>query len=307
MSELYKKHRPQTFKEVVGQAAAIKSLMDMGKRNEIPHTLLFTGPSGCGKTTLARILRNRLKCSDHDFMEVNASENRGIDFVRRLKTQVGMAPLGGECRVILLDEVHQFTSDAQDAILKLLEDTPSHVYFFLCTTDPQKLKKTVLTRCTEIKVVPLSIKDAELLIKRTLEAEGAEPLQVDVSDELIEMSQGSARKLMVLLHSVIGLPPDQQIDALANSSAKSSGTSLAKSLLTAKSFADVVPALKEIKAAGEDAEGIRRMILGYHAAILLNKPSSSRCFYVLEAFSDNTYDTGFSGLVRASYELFGGE
>src|SRR5690606_3369465 len=109
---------------------------------DIPHAMLFTGPSGCGKTTLARILRVKLRCSDNDFQEINAADFRGIDSIRSMRQQVGAAPLGGDSRIWLIDEAHSMTADAQNAFLKLLEDTPRHVYFFLATTDPQKLKKT---------------------------------------------------------------------------------------------------------------------------------------------------------------------
>jgi DNA polymerase III gamma/tau subunit len=102
--ELYKKYRPTKFKDVVGQQDAIRPLVAMGKQGNIPHCLLFTGPSGTGKTTIARILKSALKCSDSDFVEINGSEQRGIDAIREIKSRVNLAPLGGKCRVWLIDE-----------------------------------------------------------------------------------------------------------------------------------------------------------------------------------------------------------
>ena len=137
-TELYRKYRPTSFKQVVGQEEAIRTLTELGKRKAIPHAILFTGPSGVGKTTLARILQRKLKCVGNDFVEMNAANDRGVGIIRSIQNKVGLAPMLGSCRIWLMDEAHQLTSDAQSAFLKLLEDTPSHVYFMLATTDPQK-------------------------------------------------------------------------------------------------------------------------------------------------------------------------
>jgi DNA polymerase-3 subunit gamma/tau len=169
--ELYHKYRPKNFGRVVGQEESVALLKDFLDRGEFPHTTLFVGPSGCGKTTLARICRDKLGCSDANFVEVNAADDRGIDLPRRLARQAPLAALGGGVRIWLIDEVHQLTSAAQDSFLKLLEDTPEHVYFMLATTDPQKLKKTILTRSTEIKLSLLPAKQVEFLVTKVCQAE----------------------------------------------------------------------------------------------------------------------------------------
>lgn len=102
--ELFKKYRPTRLSDVVGQDEAVRSLVDMGKRGAIPHSLMFTGPSGCGKTTLARIIRVKLRCSDYDFQEMNAADCRGIDEIRSMRQRIGLAPMSGNCRVLLIDE-----------------------------------------------------------------------------------------------------------------------------------------------------------------------------------------------------------
>ena len=154
--ELYKKYRPKNFKRIVGQPTITEQLTSMTRSNQFPHSSLFSGPSGCGKTTLARIMRNKLDCGDQDFQEVNCADFRGIDMVRDIRNRMNLAPIGGECRVWLIDEAHQLSSQAQNAFLKILEDTPSHVYFMLATTDPQKLIPTIRTRCAEFKVSSLN-------------------------------------------------------------------------------------------------------------------------------------------------------
>ena len=97
--ELYRRYRPSTFKEVVGQSEAIACLNSMGIRGKIPHFLLLTGGSGVGKTSLARILVKKLKCGQADFKEINAAQDRGIDMVRGIESILGLAPMEGECRV----------------------------------------------------------------------------------------------------------------------------------------------------------------------------------------------------------------
>lgn len=300
--ELYKKYRPTEFKQVIGQDDAIKTLIEMGKRNQIPHAILFTGGSGVGKTTIARILKTKLKCSDHDFMEANAAEARGIDSIRRIKTQMGLSPLDGPCKIYLLDEFHQQTSEAMDCLLKILEDTPRHVYFFLCTTDPQKVKNTIITRCTEIRLKPLTATALEELIQDVLKQEQV-TLEQDVIDALVEASDGSARKALVMLHSVIGLADTEaQLGAIENTRVKSAAFDLARALLTAKSFGDVAPLLRTIE---EDAEAVRRCILGYCRKVLIgNKRDAARAFQIIDAFRSNVFDSGHAGLAANCYEIF---
>ena len=304
--ELYKKYRPTTFKEVVGQKEALRKLASMHKREDIPHTILFTGPSGCGKTTIARILRDKLKCADVDFEEKNAADDRGIEMARDIGRKMSLRPIGGPCRVYLIDEAHQLTTAGQDCLLKILEDTPSHVYFFLCTTDPKKLKKTILTRCTEIRVKPLTDTEARLLLTTTASKEEQE-LTDEVLDEIVEAAEGSARKLLVLLHEVIGIAdPKQQLEAVQKQSIKKQSIDLARMLMTPqkggwKKVAEI------LKALDDEPETIRRMILGYCSAVMLSgghEGKTNRAFVVADAMRENFYDTGKNGLVLACYEVF---
>jgi len=312
-TELYKRHRPQSFKDLVGQEDAVKALAKMGKGGGIPHSLLFTGPSGCGKTTIARILQKKLKCHKGDFKEINASETRGIDMVRSIKDTMGLAPMNtGGVRIYLVDECHAMTKDAQNSFLKILEDTPEHVYFMLCTTDPQKLLATIKTRCTEIKVKALSQANADALIMDTAKKEGV-TISEDVSEAIYEASiidggkLASSRKVMVVLNSIIGLDTEaEQLKAISQNDIKAAAFELCKVMIynPRASWSDVSKVLSSIE---EDPESIRYMVLGAANSLLLKGGKmSNRAYSVIVAFRDNFYDSKKAGLTAACYEVING-
>jgi len=297
--ELYKKHRPTAFKGVIGQEEACKTLLSMTKGKKVPHALLFTGPSGCGKTTLARIVRGKIECGDSDFYEVNTANFRGIDTVREIDQRMRLAPVSGKTRVWLIDEAHKLTNDAQNAILKMLEDTPRHVYFMLCTTEPNKLIKAIITRCTEVRCQPVPQDKLEDLIRDVLEKEGKE-MGPECLSRICEVADGSPRKALVLLGQVIDIDSDEdRIKIILSSDVKVQAIAIAKALIGKKPWAEVKGL---VKACEEDPESIRRLILGYASAVLLNS-GMPRAAIILDRFRDHWYDCGKPGLVLACWEV----
>src|SRR3989344_266161 len=155
---LYRKYRPQTFAEVVGQEHVVKTLEGALTTGRIGHAYLFCGPRGTGKTTLARLFAKSLNsekrtkegdCDDScrccsavkannslDLIEIDAASNRGIDEIRSLKESASVASFGGKYKVFIIDEVHMLTKDAFNALLKILEEPPAHIVFILATTEP---------------------------------------------------------------------------------------------------------------------------------------------------------------------------
>jgi DNA polymerase-3 subunit gamma/tau len=302
--ELYKKHRPTSFKEVVGQDAAIRMLVGFGKQKAIPHAILFAGPSGCGKTTIGRILRTKLKCSDHDFHEMDNADLRGIDVVRDIKARVGLSPMGGKSRVWLIDEAHKLTGDAQGALLKILEDTPSHVYFMLATTDPDKLLKTIRTRCTLILTKLLNPKDMGKLLTDIAGKEDFS-LSDEVRDKIIEGAEGSPRKGLVLLNSIMGVEgEDNQLEVIEKAGAKEEGIALCRALLKDTPWQGVVKILKGLE---EEPESIRRMVLGYASTVMMGSPKvAAKAYLIFDSFRESFFYTGKAGLIGACYEVVNG-
>jgi DNA polymerase III gamma/tau subunit len=299
--EYYKLYRPKLFKYVLGQREAVRTLQQLLKKpDNFPHCLLFTGASGCGKTTLARILKEKLLCSDNDFTEVDAAEFRGIEFVRELKNQIWGSPIGGKCRIWYLDECHMLTTEAQNALLKVLEDTPRHVYFMLATTEPGKVKGTILTRSTEIKVEPLAKLDLQNVISRVA-AEEKLKLSETLIARICEVSNGSARKALVLLNQVAEIEDEKdRIRAVLASDTKRQAIEIARAIINPKAkWKDVTNIIKGVD---DDPEQLRWLILSYATTVLLGGgPLAPRANLIIQEFRDPFYETKRAGLVSACY------
>lgn len=304
--ELYRKYRPQKIGEVVGQKEAIASLGAMFKANKVPHVMLFTGPSGTGKTTLARILVNKLECSEIDFMEINAAMSRGIDTIRDIVPTIRMSPRG-KCRIWLWDECSELTPQSQNSLLKILEDVPRTAYFFLCTTDKQKMKPAIITRCTEIKCTAVSEDDLIALITRIVVAEKGEDsgFSEETIKKIAEVADGSPRKALVLLHQVIGINDEEkQIAIVEGCDTSKNSEFIGKMLLNSKTkWPEIAKALKEIT--DDSVESLRWGILNYAKAVLLNS-GNARAALIMNNFRDNFYDSKHAGLAISCWNVLNG-
>jgi|TARA_Y100000310_G_scaffold345185_1_gene462472 DNA polymerase-3 subunit gamma/tau len=297
---LHLKYRPTKLEDVVGNKSTVKSLESILERDmeEIPHAFLFHGASGCGKTTFARIVTNILGCDPQDFLEINTGSNRGIDTARSILQNIHYKPLGGKVKVILLDEVHATTKDFQNALLKALEDTPKHVYFILCTTDPKKLLPTVRNRCTMFEVHKLTeTLLIKLLTEVTIDEDKAEGIDAEIIAMIANKADGCPRQSLVLLDQVIDLKPKDRKRAIQAFKTEEEKTiDLCRLLLDKRSKWDKVA--KVIKGIEDDPESVRWAILGYMCTVLLSK-ENTQASIAISMFEEPFFNSGRAGLTLA--------
>lgn len=263
-------YRPQSLDEVVGNDATVEAVrMLFSRKQDFPHAMLFSGPYGCGKTTIARIIAKLLESSD--VSELNMSNMRGIDSVRHLDEISQYPPVTGKSRVYILDEIHRQTKDAQNALLKLLEDSPSHAFFILCTTDPQMLIPTLVSRCHEFQVRVLKSMEMKKLLRRILKQEGIEGYPDKILDTIIKLSEGHPRDAIKMLDSIIDIESDETaLEALiATYSVVADSKQLARDLLDGVSWKFIHKNLAALLE-NNDAEKVRQGLHGYMTNVLLN-------------------------------------
>ncbi len=168
---LYRKYRPQNWDEVIGQEHVVRTLTSALKLDRVSHAYLFSGPRGTGKTTIARLLAKSVGCADLDLIEIDAASNRGIDEIRQLRDGIKFAPTAGKYKVFIIDEVHQLTKEAFNALLKTLEEPPAHAIFILATTEPHKVPETILSRVQRFAFRRLTVVEIIKKLQKIVEAE----------------------------------------------------------------------------------------------------------------------------------------
>jgi DNA polymerase-3 subunit gamma/tau len=244
---LARKWRPQTFAEVIGQDHVTLTLRKAVEKERLAHAYLFTGPRGCGKTTTARLLAKVINCESPensepcnecpsclavmegrhlDVFEIDGASNRGIDEIRDLREKIGYAPSQGKSKIYIIDEVHMLTPQAFNALLKTLEEPPSHVYLIFATTEPHKVPATILSRCQRFNFKRLEIAeivdqldkicglekidfDSEALMLIARRAEGSMRDAESLLDQCISASEEGID--LELVRRVLGLVDSQLI------------------------------------------------------------------------------------------------
>jgi DNA polymerase-3 subunit gamma/tau len=194
-ASLYRRHRPQSFAEVVGQEHIVRTLSNAVEKGRVHHAYLFVGTRGTGKTSMAKILARSLNCvngptltpcgecepcqtiaagTSLDVIEMDAASNRSVDDIRELRDRVGFAPAAGRWKVYILDEAHMLTKEAWNAFLKTLEEPPPNTAFVLATTEPQKVMATIVDRCQRFDFQRPSLEQIAEVVKRVAAAESIE-------------------------------------------------------------------------------------------------------------------------------------
>jgi DNA polymerase-3 subunit gamma/tau len=306
--ELNLKYRPKTLKDVFGNESIKESLTSILERDraDMPHAFLFHGPTGTGKTTMARILAGELGCPLDEINEHNTASLRGIDTIRNIIETCVYSPVSGNSRVYILDEVHRQTKDAQNALLKLLEEPPEQVYLILCTTDPEQLLPAILGRCTTYQTKALKPTDMTKLLDFVLDKEGFEPAEYPskIKSEIVRLSECLPRNALKLLDAVISMDDEDAImDALsAVSLDEANAKELFNALLKGESWDNVRKMLKALSETNEP-EKIRWGVLGYMNAVLLNSKSNDRASAIIDTFSENTFYGGKALLTNMFYAV----
>src|SRR5690554_4509076 len=220
---LYRTYRPQNFTDMSGQEVIVKTIQNAVKNNKIGHAYVFSGPRGTGKTSLAKIFAKAINCSNpidgdpcntcdacinansnaaSDIIEIDGASNNGVDEIRDLRDKVKYLPSVGKYKVYIIDEVHMLTTGAFNALLKTLEEPPSHVIFILATTEVHKIPATILSRCQRFDFKNIEIKHIVDRLNYIIEKES-----IDIEDEAVSLiaknAKGGLRDALSLLDQAI--------------------------------------------------------------------------------------------------------
>ncbi len=288
----YRKWRPQAFAEVSGQDHVVRTLKNAVAQGRVAHAYLLCGPRGTGKTTMARLLAKAVNCAAPaegepcnrcpsclavnegralDLVEMDAASNRGIDDIRSLRDRVGYHPSGGHYRVYLIDEVHELTAQAFDALLKTLEEPPPHIIFVLATTDAHRVPATIISRCQRFDLTRVRHAD---IVRRLDQIARHEAVQIEPAalSLVARAAAGGLRDAVNLLEQLVAsFGPDVTAEQ-ARAGLGMTGEERARELAVCAAAGDFAGGLTAIATAldeGVEGRQLHRAVLGQLRALLL--------------------------------------
>ena len=282
-----RRYRPQSFDELIGQSHVQKALGNAIDTGRVGHAYLFTGPRGVGKTTTARIFAKALNCDagptiepcnacdtcrmiangeDIDVIEIDGASNNGIDEIRTLRRNVSVLPSRCRFKLYIIDEVHMLSRQAFNGLLKTLEEPPDHVKFMFCTTDPDKIPITVLSRCQRFDLVPVNQGDILKRLQYIVQSEGR---QADESAlELVaKRAHGSMRDSQSLLEQLMAFCSEtitvDDVHGLLGTAASSQIIELI-SHLSRRDAAAAIGCLHQLWKTGSEPEQVAQQLMGVY-------------------------------------------
>jgi DNA polymerase-3 subunit gamma/tau len=302
---LYLKYRPQDFKSVVGQSHAVTTIRNAIKHNSLTHAYLFAGPRGTGKTSLARIIAKALNCLQRgvegepcnqcsictgvnegrlvDLIEIDAASNRGIDEIRDLREKIVFAPNQAKAKVYIIDEVHMLTKEAFNALLKTLEEPPSHAYFILATTEIHKIPETIISRCQQFNFKRIT---PDQIVGRLKEI--AENEHIEADDEALSLiakiANGGLRDAIGLFEQMT-MGGTLRYDRVAENLGLSSMIFIEKffTSLVEKKAVKAVEIINQVNAQGHNLQQFISEFVAYlREQMLINIENSSEVTSIIE-------------------------
>ena len=324
---LYRKYRPSNFNEIAGQHVIVKTLKNAISNDRLSHAYLFTGPRGTGKTSIAKIVAKTINCenlsdfipcdkcksclefnskNDVDIIEIDAASNNGVDEIREIKNKIDLVPSFSRFKVYIIDEVHMLTTGAFNALLKTLEEPPSHIIFILATTEPHKIPATILSRCQRFDFKRISLDDIVSRLEFISNNEGLN-ISHDVLLEIARLSDGGLRDSISLLDQVISYADD---NVSVSDVHEVNGTLTQDELklffndVIDMNFENVFSKIYEYNNSGKNLVKIVESIVSFIKNILLYYDAPKfleSCGYDLNVYKD--YDISFDKLIKCINEF----
>jgi len=306
---LYRVYRPQSFNDVVGQQHIIKTLQNALVQEKFSHAYLFSGPRGTGKTTAAKILAKAVNCekapiaepcnecatcrgitdgSISDVIEIDAASNNGVDEIRDIRDKVKYAPSAVRYKVYIIDEVHMLSIGAFNALLKTLEEPPTHVIFILATTEPHKIPLTIISRCQRFDFKRISPED---IVYRMKEVLGSEELEVseDALYEIAKASEGGMRDALSLLDQSISYSTDkvslEDVLSITGAVSQSFIVKIVQAIFN-KNIVEALDSVESLIKNGKDPARFVEDLIFYYRDVLLYQASEENA-YLLEKAAVN--------------------
>ena len=288
---LYRKYRPRTFDEVIGQDHIVKTLKNQIKFDKISHAYLFTGSRGTGKTSTAKIFAKAINCinsldgspcgecevckalseTNIDVLEIDAASNNGVDEIRELREKVKYPPVICKYKVYIIDEVHMLSPSAFNALLKTLEEPPTHTVFILATTEVHKLPATILSRCLRFDFRLVSLEDLTKLLERVLKEENIS-FDMESLNTIARAGEGSVRDTLSIADRCVSFAGNeltyQKVLAVLGISERETLINVASSILN-KNLAESLVELDKVLSSGKSPLVFSNDLIAYFRDLLL--------------------------------------